>query len=293
MSRGVSSLEALLAFKALLLLPNLSLSERRVAGILVDHFNRRDGRCDPGVDRMSELLGLDRSTVLRAVVSLHRRRICNRVRHGGKSQRNSYEPNWELLGEFLSSWNARLHGPSVAGVDVVAATPPKRSHAGHSAGGTDATQTCLKNPIQEPAGETPRDLLVASRPRGGGVVGQARSNKDAGDRSYQRRATRSREAASEAALRRWNDALLRRLRDRPEIYERVVQLVDAGLQADATAAEMRTRGAGVELILAALGPRLHGSSLGPLPVAGISAPDDAPARPGKPGLTIPDDPDHP
>jgi hypothetical protein len=276
MTADVSNLKTLLAFKALLLLPNLSLSERRVGAALVDHFNRRDGRCDPGVDRMSALLGLDRSTVLRAVASLHRRRICKRVRHGGKSQRNSYEPNWELLGEFLSSWNARLHGPSpgAAGVDSVAATPPTRSHGGHLAGSTDATQTCLRNLIEEPVEVTPPPVPVASRPRGGRVAGQARSSKAIGEGSYTRRATSSREAASESALRRWNDDLLRRLRDRPEIYETAVQLIDVRLQSDATAAEMRTRGAGIELILELLRRKLNGSSRGAIPLAGISAAED-------------------
>ncbi len=99
MTTNVSRLDTLLAFKTIGLMPGLSASERRVACAIVEHFHRADGQCEPGADRLAWLLGLDRSTVLRATAALHRRRLVLRIRHGGRSQRNSYEPNWDLLRE--------------------------------------------------------------------------------------------------------------------------------------------------------------------------------------------------
>ena len=68
-------LDTLLAFKAIALMPKLSAAERRVAAAIVDHFRRGDGRCDPGVERLANLLA--RFAQNRAAV--HRSDVCVQV----------------------------------------------------------------------------------------------------------------------------------------------------------------------------------------------------------------------
>jgi hypothetical protein len=62
----VRRLDTLLALKVLTLVPDLNASDRRVAGALLEHYNRKTGRCDPGIQRIADLLGLCTRTVIRA-----------------------------------------------------------------------------------------------------------------------------------------------------------------------------------------------------------------------------------
>ena len=103
---GIEPLDMLLAYKAIALMPGFSASERRVAGAIIDHFNRKDERCDPSVDRIASLLGVDRRTVLRAVDALDRAGVILKDRHGGRMMRNSYEPDWERFRKFELMWKA-------------------------------------------------------------------------------------------------------------------------------------------------------------------------------------------
>jgi hypothetical protein len=99
-----TALQTLLAFKVISLMPGLSVAARRVACAIIDHFNRFDGQCDPSVTRLALLLGLHRRTVLRAIDELDSRALILKERHGGLSQRNSYEPIWDLLGKLEEEW---------------------------------------------------------------------------------------------------------------------------------------------------------------------------------------------
>jgi hypothetical protein len=53
----------LIAHKVLSLDAELSGTEKRVAAVLIDSFNRKTGQCDPGLNRIASLLSLDRRTV--------------------------------------------------------------------------------------------------------------------------------------------------------------------------------------------------------------------------------------
>jgi hypothetical protein len=55
-------LDTLIAFKIICLSEDLSPTGRRVAAALIEHFNRRTGRCDPSHARIAALLGVE-STV--------------------------------------------------------------------------------------------------------------------------------------------------------------------------------------------------------------------------------------
>ena len=71
--------DVLFAHKALTLMAGLSDATKRVAGAIIDHFNKRTGQCDPSIERLATLLSLG-SKVTKLletkdrIVSLGRRR---------------------------------------------------------------------------------------------------------------------------------------------------------------------------------------------------------------------------
>jgi hypothetical protein len=71
-----------IAHKTINLAEELSTAEKAVAGAIIDHVNRKDGRCDPGIDRIAMLTGLHRRTVIRAVDRLDRLHFIEKERHG-------------------------------------------------------------------------------------------------------------------------------------------------------------------------------------------------------------------
>lgn len=95
-----ATMNVLIAFKTIALADDLSATEKRCAAALLDHVNRRTGRCDPGIDGLAELLGLDERTVKRAVRALHLKGYVSKIRHGGLSHRNAYVPVWTRFQAF-------------------------------------------------------------------------------------------------------------------------------------------------------------------------------------------------
>ena len=165
-------LDTLLAYKALSLVPGLTVADRRVAAAIIDHFNHEDGRCDPSVERLVDLLGLNRTTVLRSIRALDRLGLIRKVRHGGYSLRNSYEPVWTRFREIEEVWKTRFNANSAnAGV----ARLPRRKWRGRNVvGGASATQTYPINLSKEPV-RTRADARPAAGRRDDEVVnGQAR-----------------------------------------------------------------------------------------------------------------------
>jgi hypothetical protein len=90
------------------LMPGLRQSDRRLAVALIEHFNRKTGRCDPGIDRLANLLGYCERTVIRATQKPEKAGLFRKVRHGGYSNRNKYEPNWSRFAELETAWRAKL-----------------------------------------------------------------------------------------------------------------------------------------------------------------------------------------
>ena len=87
-------LDILIAFKSISLAPDLSVTEKRVASALIDHFNRQTTQCDPSLDTLATLLGIHRRTVIRSVNRLVLFKYFRRIRHGGKFHR----PRTEAVG---------------------------------------------------------------------------------------------------------------------------------------------------------------------------------------------------
>src|SRR5260370_14673872 len=91
---AIRRLDTLLALKVLTLVPELNASDRRVAGALLEHFNRNTGQCDPSLPRIADLLGLSTRTVMRSNQRLEAARLFNKTRPGARSPRHSSQPNW-------------------------------------------------------------------------------------------------------------------------------------------------------------------------------------------------------
>jgi DNA-binding MarR family transcriptional regulator len=98
--------DSLIAFKIICLCDDLSPTTRRVAAALIEHFNRRTGRCDPSHARIAALLGVDRRTVIRAIRELSKKGYVVRTRHGGFNHRNSYAPCWAFFRKRQDMWRS-------------------------------------------------------------------------------------------------------------------------------------------------------------------------------------------
>ena len=283
----VTSLDTLLAYKAICLMDHLSPAERRVLAAIIDHFNRKDGECDPSIDRLAKLLGLHRRTILRAVERLDETRLIVRVVHGGKHQRNSYEPAWPLFQEVEKDWSAAMkRGRKVANLSA------DRWRSCRLTGGEDATQTYSRNlsskPVSLSADENDAPHHVKDRER----KWQARQ-KIAQSKVLTLQSTSVGEAADASNLRRWDADVRTYFEKDIDAYAAVVELIDINLQKAATAAERKRYGNGLRVILDHIrktnpalleGEQLgvahegDGSSQAPLPVAGISHPDNSLVR---------------
>jgi DNA-binding IclR family transcriptional regulator len=134
----IQPLDTLLALKAIHLAPGLNANARRVAAALLEHFNRRTGQCDPSLERLAELLGISTRTVIRSNHSLERAGLFKKTRHGGHSNRNSYEPMWSRFREIEAAWSARFNRRANSSVSEVS---PARRQACHLEGDNRVTQT--------------------------------------------------------------------------------------------------------------------------------------------------------
>ena len=80
----VSLLTITKAFKATIFMPGLPPAERRLLAGIIEHYNRKDGRCDPGVDHLAAMLHLNRTTVLRSITSLAGRGLLSSESRAGR-----------------------------------------------------------------------------------------------------------------------------------------------------------------------------------------------------------------
>jgi DNA-binding MarR family transcriptional regulator len=231
----IRPINSLLALKAISVAPDLKASDRGVAAALIEHFNRKTGQCDPGLERMAKLLGISTRTVIRAVKRLEAAGLFRKRRHGGHLNRNSYEPVWESFQEIEAAWSTRLLTRSHSGEPKMS---PATGQPCHIEGDTAVTQTYrIKNLLNE----TYKNGLPKEE-EGRGAESHRRVSGLADT-------TRPRDAAETAAERRWNDALHVQFSSLPVTYGEILQAIDAEMQAAATGAEMRCRGGGLKYIL--------------------------------------------
>lgn len=224
MRQPVQALDTLLAMKVLALHEGLRNSDRVVACILIEHFNRRTGRLDLSIERVAKLAELHTRTVIRAIERLVRLRLFRKVRHGGYSNRNRYEPNWQLFAELHGRWNKRFGRKS--------RTPESHGDGPqcHLSGDISATQTDSSNRLRQTFEK-----------------GSRRKEKECP--GFASRSQGSAQASRTVAQRRWDKDLLDHFKGQAKEYSRVVEAIDQTLSDAATDAEQKRRGAGIELIL--------------------------------------------
>jgi hypothetical protein len=244
----LAALSTLIAHKAINLATDLSNSEKRVAGAIIDHFNRRTGQCDPSLDRIAGLIGMSRRTVIRAISRLVKFGYFRRVRHGGHFHRNSYEPVWSRFSRVEAEWNARRN---VRRVKFAASkVSPCSGQSGHLPGDTAVSQTLLNNPTKKTLDEgmqrNVHQHIAQNEQRGS--AGKAHHIKYFSERLAPP-ITRSATAALDAAERRWNEELFDRYGDQPFIYGQIAEAIDLRLSAETTEAEMRQRGSGLSYLM--------------------------------------------
>jgi Helix-turn-helix domain len=225
-SKVVQPLDTLLAVKALGVAPDLKATDRRVGTALIEHFNRKTGQCDPGLERLAGLLGLSTRTIIRSTERLEAAGLFRKTRHGGHLNRNSYEPVWSKFREINSAWSENFNR---------AARAPKESPAPrqscHVQGDNAVTQTFGINlfnktyPKRQPTEERGRGVIK-------GFI-----------------TTRSNDAAQAAAERRWTTALNEKFVRLPVTYAEVIDQITPEMQSGATKTEMRQRGSGLAYIL--------------------------------------------
>lgn len=104
--------DMLFAHAALNLTPGLSANARRVAGALLEHFNQKTGRCDPGINRLMDVLGIGRTSVVTAITELCKgdTGFFKKTSHGGRANCNFYEPRWERFRAVMADFAARMKG---------------------------------------------------------------------------------------------------------------------------------------------------------------------------------------
>jgi len=200
-------------------MPNLRPNDRRVLALLIEHFNRKTERCDPGLDRISALLGVSSRTVIRSIHRLEAAGLLKKIRHGGFSHRNSYEPNWTRFFDFERIWNDRFRRS--ANTRRPQLTPSHR-HPSHLEGDRTVNQTFKANPHQQ----------TYSDSRQGGLSTPPTSA----------------EAAAVEAERRWTTALHQHFAPMPTTYGEVIAAIDPSMRDAATNAELKRRGAGIGYI---------------------------------------------
>ena len=245
-------LDILIAFKSISLAPDLSVTDKRVASALIDHFNRQTTQCDPSLDTLAVLLGIDRRTVIRSVNRLVRLKYFRRTRHGGNFHRNFYEPLWPRFREVEAEWQSRRLKHSQRFREEKLSR--WKGQPVHPAGGKDGTQTSpinLSNEILS-SGAVRDDPQRQNSSNGSQRLTrkeQCSSLPHPNRPMFHVKETRSRDAANAAAERRWNIALQNRYVSAPKAYGEIIGAIDPAMQAAATEAELKRHGAGLAYIL--------------------------------------------
>jgi hypothetical protein len=247
-------LDTTIAHKAINLTSDLSGTDKRVAGAIIDSFNRKTGQCDPSLGRIAGLLGISRRTVIRAVQRLEKLRLLRKRWHGGHSHRNSYEPNWVRFRELDAQWSVRFRTKSGWSTNVATSECQSCRYTGDA----DGTQTCLINQPKETrsdAASSAKEQPSERMGRKGQPIKEEHSDEPRQARSGSPKNSQVSKAAHTAAERRWNGELLERYSETPNVYAAIIDAITPELQRDATEAEMHKRGAGIALVLEQLQPK--------------------------------------
>lgn len=112
MNKVASRLDLLLAMRVILYARDLSPPQKAVGCAIAAHYNEETGQCDPGIERIADLVGVKRDTVFRTLKKLEAEpfKIVTRKTYGGKHHRNSYALDWVRIRELAKRVNSRSRG---------------------------------------------------------------------------------------------------------------------------------------------------------------------------------------
>ncbi|MGK2229187.1 hypothetical protein, partial [Devosia sp.] len=85
-----------------------------VGSQLIEHFNLKTGRCDPGMGSIAASLGISLRSTRRAIASLVAAGLFGRLRHRGRAHTNAYQPNWPLMVERAGEGDLISSRPTLA-----------------------------------------------------------------------------------------------------------------------------------------------------------------------------------
>jgi len=243
---AVKQLNTLLALKVLSYVSGLTANARAVGAVLVDRYNRKTGQCDPGLESIALHLGISARTVIRSVRQLEALGLLRKLRHGGHGNRNQYEPVWDRFELLEAEWRARLRR---RGTSARQEMSPSTRHDCHLEGDKSVTQTYSTN-LQT------NELYSGSRSNEG------KGKVPSSIRRMIAITPGSGDAADAEAERRWTKALHDSFALKPLTYGEIIDAITPEIQAAATSAELKDRGAGFAYILRRLklGPDHAGSA---------------------------------
>lgn len=231
------------AMKAIGLSEHLNGSDKQVAFAILDHYNRRTGRCDPSRETLSKLVNITPRTVSRSIAKLTETRLFKIARHGGHYNCNSYQPNWRLYRELEDIWKKRRAACSRKSDSRKLAPTPGQNRP--PSGVEPVHQTNPSNSILSTSTGDQRSFAQSEGVRRL-IDGVARASMP---RKQWDATTPSTEAAKLAAEKRWNDDLIAQYGRDASVYGQIVEAVSPQLQERATHAEMQRRGSGFRLLM--------------------------------------------
>jgi hypothetical protein len=211
-----------------------------VGSQLIEHFNLKTGRCDPGMGSIAASLGISLRSTRRAIASLVATGLFGRGRHRGRAHTNAYQPNWPLMVERAGEGDLISSRPILAS---------KEANVG--------LQNHLRKPDTVQMLVEPQRRRATSPPdnRQGRLLlpmdgGRARKASAAGTAMY--------EAAREAVRAKLNRALSQHITEKflPDDRPGFVAATTASMSADwesAMSAELARAGEGLPILLARIG----------------------------------------
>ena len=230
---AVKPLDTLLAIKVLSYAPGLTANARAVGALLIDRYNRKTGQCDPGLESIASHVGINVRTVMRSVRQLETAGLLRKLRHGGNSNRNQYEPNWQRFRDLESAWRSRLRKRRLSARPELS---PSTGQDCHLQGDKAVTQTYPINlqTMKLYSGSQPKEEVVGGRLPTRRTIALT---------------PRSRNVSEAEAERRWTVALHECFGSMAMTYADIIDVITPEIQAEATTAELKQRGGGIAFIL--------------------------------------------
>lgn len=236
-----------IAYRAICLAAGLSGDAKKIAAIIIGHFNIKTGQCDPGTERLMSKSGASKRTVVNATNELHRLGLVVKVRHGGNGFRSRYQPKWDAFNEIV-----RAFQDEEIDEEIVQNAALSKCKSVHLDSANPCTLTKSRNSIKElkdtdgASGRveplsSPRTVRPVSADRVQGLL-----------RDSLRKAHRPKPqlpsvvAAQEAARHRLEDAIAALSETMRGVID---QRMTAEIQQEAIVAEVKRQGGGIAVVV--------------------------------------------